>query len=872
MKRIFSTIAVCLSALVCFMASASINETANQDFNARKAQKELAPYFSAVEKISNPEVLNAMKFLYAYMPEPDIADYSVDFYRMNVEYALKARNEMPWGKLIPEREFYHFVLPVRINNENLDESRKVFFEELKNRVKGLSMLDAALEINHWCHEKVTYRASDSRTSSPLASVRTAFGRCGEESTFGVAAMRAMGIPARQVYTPRWAHTDDNHAWVEVFVDGKWQFLGACEPEPVLNLGWFNAPASRGMLMHTKAFGKYNGPEDVMMKTNCFTEINITQNYAPVNRVDITVIDRSGAPIPEAKVEFKVYNYGELYTVCTKKADKDGKTYVIGGLGDLVVWASDKNGNFGFTKASIGKDKKLVVIADKDDSFTGVVNIDLVPPVEGNNMPPVTKEQAALNEVRKVKEDSIRGAYEATFATEAQARQAAKAAGVDADKFWKFVQESRGNHKTILDFIKKATDKNKAMTLLGVISQKDRRDVSLEVLLDHLKNTPACKAGTNEKLYARYVLNPRIINEMITPYKAFFAKALDTKKYASDPVAWAEWVRTNIKTDADWNPQNLRMSPKAVWNVRLTDPASRDIFYVATCRAMGIVARIDEVTEKVQWADAEGKWHDVQFEQAEQTVHPQGTLRADYVKTGRLDNPAYYMHFTISSLKNGEITLLNFPEFGGWDKLLKNGTSLDAGHYLLTSGTRLANGSVLCQLNFLPVSAHSTTDTRLTMRTEDTSIKVIGNFNSENHYYDLASKTEKSILSTTGRGYYIIALINPNHEPTNHTLKDMAPFAAELEKWGGKILLLLADTTAAERLNYAYFNDLPKTVVFGTDIDGKIAKEMKENMNLATDERPIFLIADTFNRVVFVSQGYTIGLGEQLMKVIDNLDK
>ena len=61
----------------------------------------------------------------------------------------------------------------------------------------------------------------------------------------VAALRSVGIPARQVYTPRWAHTDDNHAWVEAWVNGKWYFLGACEPEPVLNLGWFNGPAYRG---------------------------------------------------------------------------------------------------------------------------------------------------------------------------------------------------------------------------------------------------------------------------------------------------------------------------------------------------------------------------------------------------------------------------------------------------------------------------------------------------------------------------------------------------------------------------------------------------------------------------------------------------
>ena len=42
------------------------------------------------------------------------------------------------------------------------------------------------------------------------------------------------------------------------------------------------------------------------------------------------------------------------------------------------------------------------------------------------------------------------------------------------------------------------------------------------------------------------------------------------------------------------------------------------------------------------------------------------------------------------------------------------------------------------------------------------------------------------------------------------------------------------------------------------------------MNLNNSILPVFIIADTFNRVVFVSQGYTIGLGEQLMKVVHGL--
>lgn len=98
-----------------------------------------------------------------------------DYYLENVRLSGQTRTEMPWGDLIPDELFRHFVLPIRVNNENLDDSRRVFYGELKDRVKHLSMKDAILEVNHWCHEKVVYRPSDARTSSPLASVKTAYG-------------------------------------------------------------------------------------------------------------------------------------------------------------------------------------------------------------------------------------------------------------------------------------------------------------------------------------------------------------------------------------------------------------------------------------------------------------------------------------------------------------------------------------------------------------------------------------------------------------------------------------------------------------------------------------------------------------------------
>ncbi|MDO5442073.1 MAG: transglutaminase-like domain-containing protein, partial [Bacteroidia bacterium] len=238
-----------------------------------------------------PSVEDYVGFMYDSMPLPDSLVFSRSYWEANVTKTLEVRDRMGWG--VPEREFRHFVLPLRVNNENLDDFRTVYADSLCARVQGMTLAEAALEINHWCHERATYVPSDGRTLGPMALIRSGAGRCGEESVLTVAALRAAGIPARQVYTPRWAHTDDNHAWVEVFVDGGWHFMGACEPEPVLDLAWFNSSVSRAMLLHTKVFGDYNGPEDVISRTSAYTEINCIKSYIPTRRTTVTVLDTEG---------------------------------------------------------------------------------------------------------------------------------------------------------------------------------------------------------------------------------------------------------------------------------------------------------------------------------------------------------------------------------------------------------------------------------------------------------------------------------------------------------------------------------------------------------------------------------------------------
>ena len=893
-------------------------EEIRQDFFSRfseTAARDAAQ--NMMQRALTPECIKALEFLYAYMPAPDMADYPLSYYVSQTECALKARKEMPWGAKVPEREWLHFVLPVRVNNENLDTFRTACYEELKQRVAGLSMRDAVLEVNHWCHEYVTYQPSDSRTSAPLATMRTATGRCGEESTFTVSALRAIGIPARQVYTPRWAHTDDNHAWVEAWVDGKWHFLGACEPEPVLDLGWFNQPASRGMLMHTKVYGRYNGPEDVISRTPCYTEINVTSNYAAVARTTVTVTDTANRPVPEADVEFKIYNYAEFYTVCRAKTDSAGRASITAGLGDMIAWAAH-NGQYGFAKFTVGEAETVPLRLEHRAGDNFSLDMNITPPKGRNNLPQVPDEAVKANDHRKAIEDSIRTAYVRTFPDSAGIAAFAGRTGLDFARIRPLVEKSRGNYAATFSLLEKYG--TAAAELLETVSDKDLRDFDLPVLADHLNAArtaaDSIDGWTSTDTYRRYVLCPRIANERLTPWRSYLQKAFtaaERDSFSQAPERIALWVLQNIRTDSLHNPLQLCLSPEAAHRYQLADIKGQSHLFVATARAFGIAARIDEVTGNVQYTtDRTGQprwqtvplddqqWRKVALAQEKvaqarkklglapddgqkaaaaadsipDTFHPDNErIALAFTPRRYMEDPKYYSHFTLSRLQGGMPALLNYPESSTWENTFRHGTDIEAGDYLLTSGTRMADGSVLAHLAVFPIQPGSSVEVPLLMREDRTGLQVIGSFNSENPYFDAEAKAVKSILSTTGRGYFVVGLLRANHEPSNHILHDLEKLRTDLEEWGRPILLLFPSEEELERFEHSReeFSGLPSTVRFGVDSEGAVATDLFGSGLTQTQETPMLILGDTFNRVVFSVQGYTIGIGEQIKQAVRKLD-
>lgn len=806
----------------------------------------------------------AMEFLYGSMSTADMGDYDGEFFLGNVRSALRARDEMPWGRDIPEELFRHFVLPVRVNNERLDGFRMLYYDTLRKRVGGLSLHDAALEINHWCHEKATYTPSDARTSSPLAVIRTAEGRCGEESTFTVAAMRAVGIPARQVYTPRWAHTDDNHAWVEVWVDGRWRFLGACEPEPELDVAWFNEPAARAMLMHTRVYGDYHGPEDVIQRTECFTEINVVETYAPVRRSVVTVTDTDGNPVAGAAVEFKIFNYGEYCTVVTLTSDGSGEVSLHTGLGDMVVWASH-GGRFGVAKLG-GED--LTVVLDRRQGDTFAVEFDLTPPAAGRISVEVPEEAIAANKVRLAQEDSIRMSYTSTFMT------AEKCSARD-DVTRDLLIAARGNWRDVEAFLEGAgDDRARAAAMLSAVSRKDLRDTPLEVLRDALEATPAA-ALTDE--YVRYILSPRVADEFLRPYRreirAVLGPDLGMSPAAADIIAW---TRDNILPADGYNPLQLQATPAGTLRTRRADALSRDIFFVAACRSFGIAARRDVLTGKAQYMGDDG-WVDVLLNgPVAERESRTGFLRMGYeAKDARLANPDYYRHFTISRIEDGRCRLL---EFSGGDATelgadasassFSRSFELEEGCYLLTSGNRMASGKVLSRGVVFRIEDGRTTDVELVIRAADDDIGVVGFIDAECRYLPEGAAEERSLLSTTGRGYFLLAVVGAGDEPTNHALRDLASLSDELAEWGRPVVVLNRSAEEAARFDRTLLGGVKPS--YGVDVGGKVATMLCEGCKAPSPTMPVVAVCDSFGRVVYFTQGYNTSLADQLRNVIHKL--
>ncbi len=868
-QQIKKILSVILFVFAIFSVSSCVQNSKSQSPESIEVEqkfqkiKELAKHrnselFDVFTDSLTDEETNALKFLYANMPLSDLADYSGYYYLQHVKITLKSRNEVDWGKTIPDDIFYHFVLPHRVNNENLDTARIVFFNELKSRVKGLSMYDAALEVNHWCHEKVEYRPADIRTSAPLATVKTAYGRCGEESTFAVAALRSVCIPARQVYSPRWAHSDDNHAWVEVWIDGVWKFLGACEPEPVLNLGWFNEAASRAMYVRSRVYGKFHGEKSDTPLSE-YDEVNVIETYAKTFKQFVKIIDANGNSVPDALVEYKLYNYAEFYPLTVKQTDKNGVSFIITGFGDLLLWATHA-GNYGFSKVTIGEqDTVTITLSNLEFKDT---HWELIPPAASDFVQVnITEKQKAENAKRLMYEDSIRNNYVSSFISEKEFLKT-----VNDKKLWKYVKASRGNYDEIINFIVENRDSKWVDPLLGVIASKDLRDTKAAILNDHLISSTKYADKYSTEVFTRYILNPRIANEMMVAYRKFLAERM--KPVFNDDVNnLIDWIKDSVEINDEAQFYSLPITPVGVYNLRVADRKSRDIFFVAACRTFGIPARLEPGTFKPQYI-SKNSWVDVYFDRKPKE-YKKFDVSFQPKKKDLKFTPQYYHHFTLARFEKKRFETLDFGEYVDIDKI--EDFKLRGGLYRLITSNRLSSGRILVDMKYFTIT-HDTI-IGLEFPEHKTKTEILGHLDRANlskliYKNDKRAKVMLERAQTLQENSNIVVVIfDTNKEPSKHTLTDIQKIKNDFDKLNNTIVFVAQKKNLTATFKVDDYPNLPFRTVFITS-----EKDPNELLKISLNKKgkgtlPEIFIVNTKGEIIFHTEGYQVGIGSKILELL-----
>ena len=665
---------------------------AETHFENRK--KYFAPIISEIEaglSLCSEEEALLIKFFYGTMPLRDAGEYPFEIFLSYVRHALWLRKTIDWCKKLPEDLFVHDVLYYRINSEDISDCRRFFYEQLKDRIAGLDEYQAAVEINYWCVEHATYEMADDRTAGPMTMYRSGKGRCGEESTFTVTALRSVGLAAHQVYTPRWAHCDDNHAWVEVWVNGEWHFLGACEPEEKLDRGWFTGPAGQALLIHSRTFGDYAAGkrEEVIGRDGAVVCHNVTASYTKTRKLRIQVRKQDNIPAAHAQVSVEILNMAEYFPAAVLETDEQGETSIRLGLGDIRLQARSE-GKFVERYCNLAEDgvgaadadcAVTLVLKDSEagmkDALSGVSACGwhfakLCAPKEVVVRESVLSEEEVSRGTRrladavKLREERFDQLTRHAIAVHPEEEERMRVAGENAEELTAFLEKD---------------DNPDRKKLLDSLTKKDNKDLRAEVLEDHLS---AKRGSWSEDIHVQDLLCPRIWLEEIGAYRSYICSVLTAQEqeaFASNPELIWNYVNQNITDIPEEEYDTLCASPIGCLKLKMGSAVSRTILFIAICRSLNIPARLDKSLMLPEyWAD--GAFH-VPVSRAQAS---KGTLLLRNIPGKEW---IYAQHWTLGRLEKDHFVTMNHAGLVFEKETLE--LFLPVGIYRLIAVKRLLNG-------------------------------------------------------------------------------------------------------------------------------------------------------------------------------------
>ena len=827
-----------------------------------------------------------LQFYYGFMPLSDAFTYDFDlFYRYAAHAASLRRTEARCAAL-PEEIFLHDVAWYRINSEKIVDCRSFFQEQVSPLIQGLDETQAVLAVNYWCASQASYEASDERTQSPLSVYRSGSGRCGEESTFLVSVLRSVGIPARQVYVPRWAHCDDNHAWVEVYVEGTWHFLGACEPEEVLDRGWFTNASTRAILVYARTFTDYGVENQIAGRDGCVRFLNVTEHYAETKNLRIRVTDGEDRPISGASVSVEILNMAEFCSVLTLTTGADGTAGLTMGLGDVLVRAW-KDGLCAETPVGAeDREIRLKLTEAPENMPSGRTELEIRAPKDGVTPWPVPEAaQKAVGRARLKEADTARERKLSAFREEAA--RAAESYPDEADIFLR----ARGNVAGLKKFLDGEDWKQERKELLHSLSDKDFRDLDPEILQEQLRQLAPLSPDVQQRMasgaqtdsasgrevFVRFCLCPRIGMEELTAFapavKEFFS-GQERAAFRKRPECIWEWEQAHLKYLPSEDYDTLKITPPAALRGLWADETGKRTLFVAICRTLGIPARLNPVTGQAEYLTG-NEWREVSGEAGaagdgpEEAVtdrsHSDSASARLLLLTSPEDPWSYAQTWSIGRLSGMGYETLNYegihPENGRMELRLKSGI------YRLITTNRMPGGSQYASIICFHLKEGEERTLEMKLHRPELKDLLVKNPLPAFTLQDGGGNTVDSASLLNGAKSLLI-FVEEGKEPTEHVLNELPAEKERMERLSCRLILVADSTASLENPLLNRTADVFETAEVYFDEGLENAEPVARRMYVAPDLLPLLVAVDEQGCGIYACSGYHVGSVGLALKLLE----
>lgn len=769
-----------------------------------------------------------LAYYYATLPLTDVGDYSPAYFLSVARQALAVREEFPWCQALAEHRFLKDVAYPRVNTEELAPCRELFHDALAPRVRGLSLEEAILEVNRWCAEEATYRSTDGRTASPLQVYQRGFGRCGEESTFLVTALRSVGIAARQVYVPWWSHCDDNHAWVEAFDGQGWRYLGACEPEPQLDRGWFTHAAARAVMVHTRAFVQGSreevaflfpetDPVDWDIQEGVAVE-NITARYGDTKRLTVQVAGPDGAPAAGAWVSLSVLNMAAPREIARRQADSQGRVTLGLGKGSVLATAWEKASPGLLAECLLApEDTQAALVLGQGLAAAG--EWDFLPPADaGLTVPALSLSQ---EEARRACLDRAAALREEKRLAREEARPAPPAG--EGARVWQSLTE------------------------------KDREGELSPQLLEDALAAFAWEGQYPAAAFQEGLLSPRVALEVLTPWRRLLEGRFSPQEREAarqEPSRLWQWTQAAAPVDKDCYAA-LWGTPQGMLQVGASTSQGQQVLFCAACRALGIPAKLVDGVPQVWRGEGFSPLWGQEPTAALTVTAPAGqeALEAQNYTLSRREAGGY-LPLTTGAVPAGESRQLLLPP----------------GAYRLWTVNRLPGGGLLARWEDFSLAPSAAREVALAFREGDIQDMLercpLPGFTlagEDGALWEGKELLEKAPLS-------VLCFLEVNREPTEHLLGELRDAAAALKQAGLPLYLALPslshrdDPTLRKALAA-----LPWATVCQCDFS-TVIPALGRRLYLDPDRLPLAILANRQGEGLYGCCGYNVGTAQLLLRL------